>query len=152
MRSALKKLSLVFTAGAVGGFAKTLLQWFLGYNGFLSLFDAKGLGLEFSREIFYNGMVWGGIWGILFILPFLEDSTVIRGIVYSLAPAAVELFIIFPFIDKVGFMGVEGIGRQVPFFVVFFYIVWGIVASTWWWAVDFERIKPKTWHPPGQPR
>jgi len=152
MRGALKKLSLVFTAGAAGGFIRGFLHWFMGSIGMLQLFDINpGLIPSLTPEHIYAEMIWGGIWGILFVLPLLEDSIVLRGIFYGLFPAAVQLFIIFPLSLKDGFMGVEPYGRLAPFFIAFVSIVWGVVASMWWWAIDFERVKPKTWHPPGPP-
>ncbi|TET36672.1 MAG: hypothetical protein E3J72_07915 [Planctomycetota bacterium] len=153
MRNALKKLSLVFTAGAAGGFVGGFLHWFLGAIGMLQLFDCKPAFVPFlTPQYAYAEMVWGGIWGILFVLPFLEYSIALRGILYGLFPATVQLFIVFPLRMDDGFMGVEPYGRLAPFFVTFISVIWGIVASTWWWAVDFERIRPKTWHPPGPPR
>ena len=63
--------------------------------------------------------------------------------------AIAELFVTLPFLDGAGFMGVEKYGRLVPFFIGLFNIIWGIFASFWLHIIDFERVRPQTWHPPG---
>jgi hypothetical protein len=151
MRDALKKLSLVFAAGIFGGLLNALLRAILSRIGFLAFFEVT-VKYSFSGEHFHSTILWGGIWGILLVFPLLEHSIVLRGILLGFIPALAELFVILPFIDHAGFMGVKEYGRMAPFFIAFFNIIWGVAASAWLHIIDFERIKPKTWYPPGPPR
>ncbi|MHC4660165.1 MAG: hypothetical protein ACYS8W_00625 [Planctomycetota bacterium] len=151
MRDALKRLSLVFAAGIFGGLVNALLRSFLSQIGFLAFFEVI-VKYPFTAEHFHSTILWGGIWGIFFVFPLLEHSTALRGLAFGFIPALAELFIILPFIDGKGFMGVDSYGRLTPFFIVFFNIAWGVAASSWLHIIDFERIKPKTWYPPGPPR
>ncbi|MBU1741011.1 MAG: hypothetical protein KKC37_05645, partial [Proteobacteria bacterium] len=80
-------------------------------------------------------IVWGGIWGALFLLPLWRGSILRRGFLYSLGPTLVQLFIVFPIKAKKGLAGFD-LGYLTPLFVVGFNAVWGWVAAAWlkWYA------------------
>ncbi len=122
-------VSLVFAAGCIGGLANSLAVWGMGKSG---ITGAMGVSVtpDWSPGWLYPRIVWGGLWGFLFLLPYLPDSIFFRGIVYSLGPTLVVLFIVFPFQAKKGIMGLE-LGRMTPVFAFIVNAVWGI-CTAWW--------------------
>ncbi|MFA5117287.1 MAG: hypothetical protein WC695_00375 [Candidatus Omnitrophota bacterium] len=129
MRKFLINLTLCFSAGALGGLINSLAIWFAGKTGFTALFGVT-LTPAFTQAWVYPRIVWGGIWGVLFLLPFFRKSWLPRGIIYSIAPTIVQLFIVFPVQAKKGIMGLE-LGMLTPLFVIIFNAVWGISAALW---------------------
>ncbi len=127
--NALTKLSLAYAAGTVGGLANGLVVWLFGYLGITALMGVR-IAPALTADMLYPRLVWGGLWGFLFLLPFLETSPVLRGIVFSIAPSLVQLFIVFPSKIPDGMLGLP-LGAATPLFVLFFNIVWGIIASYW---------------------
>ena len=69
-----------------------------------------------------------GLWGLLFLLPFWRESLIKKGIVLSIAPLAIMLFIVFPKMGA-GLLGLE-LGYTAPLFAVFFTMVWGVTAAS----------------------
>ena len=80
-----------------------------------------------SPEWLYPRIVWGGIWGLAFILPFMKSSLINKGLILSLLPTLYMLFMVFPHSHQ-GMLGL-GLGTLTPVFVVFFNMVWGFVAG-----------------------
>ena len=85
----------------------------------------------------YPRIVWGGIWGIVFLLPWMRGSVIRRGLIFSLGPTLVQLLIVFPLKAQQGVLGLS-LGTLTPVFVVIFNAVWGMTAA--WWVV---RVKEK---------
>lgn len=134
--NALTKLSLAYAAGTVGGLANGLVVWLFGYLGITAVMGVK-IAPALTAAMLYPRLVWGGLWGFLFLLPFLETSPVLRGIVFSVAPSLVQLFIVFPSKIPDGMLGLP-LGAATPLFVLFFNIIWGIIAS-YWFHIVVER-------------
>ncbi len=128
-----KKISSAFSAGAVGGLANSLVVWIFGVLGITSLLGVK-IAPHLSPAWLYPRIVWGGLWGLLFLLPVMIRSLFARAFVFSLAPTAVMLFIIFPKMGK----GVYGLslGTLTPVFVILFNFIWGIAAAYWFVKSD----------------
>ena len=124
-----RKLSCAFSAGALGGLANSIAVWLFGVLGI-----ASALGVMLSPSLtpgwLYPRIVWGGLWGLLFLIPVMRGSVFLRGFVYSIGPTAVMLFIIFPKMGK----GVYGLslGTLMPLFVIFYNYVWGIATALWY--------------------
>ena len=138
MKRFLRNLTLAFAAGCLGGLANSLLVWFLGQRGITTALGVNmtpGLTLPWLCQ----WIVWGGIWGIILILPIFR-SYLLRGIVFSLAPTVVELFVVFPKAGK-GVMGLD-LGNLTPLFVLVLNAVWGIVAGLWL-IIVMERRKER---------
>jgi len=123
-----RSLSLCFAAGALGGVANGLVVW---ASGELGVTHALGVAIAptLSPSWLYPRIVWGGLWGALFALPLATDW-LRRGLLVSLAPSAVQLFVVFPIRAGKGALGLE-LGLLTPVFVLVFNGVWGVVAS-WW--------------------
>ena len=129
MTSIFRTLSLVFAAGCVGAVANSLLVYLfgdLGINAALGVKIAPGL----TPAWLYPRVVWGGLWGFLFLLPIFRSSLLARGLLFSLGPSLVMFFVVFPLKAKKGMFGLE-LGNITPVLVLFFNAVWGVTAAIW---------------------
>ncbi|MHB9075428.1 MAG: hypothetical protein ACYC6G_18130 [Desulfobaccales bacterium] len=129
MNLSMKNLSLVFVAGLVGGLLNCLAVWLFGRLGI-----AQALGVQIapplSTALLYPKLVWGGLWGLLFLVPMGQVSFTIRGLIFSLGPSLVQLFWVFPVQAHKGVLGLQ-LGALTPLFVLFYNAVWGLAAG-WW--------------------
>lgn len=129
MKNLAKKLSLVFSAGCIGGLLNSLAVWISGEIGIASAFGVK-IAPQLSASWLYPRIVWGGIWGLLFLLPLMEKRFLFRGFILSLGPTIVQLFVVFPIKAGKGVMGLD-LGLLTPLLVIFFNVIWGVTASIW---------------------
>lgn len=129
MRPFLRTISLVFAAGALGGLANGFVIWLAGHMEITAALDVK-IAPALTMSFLYSRIVWGGLWGFLFLLPLLKSRWFTRGFLFSLGPTVIQLFVIYPYNTHKGFMGIN-LGLWTPLFVVTFNIVWGIVAALW---------------------
>ena len=60
MESFGKKLTLVFSAGCLGGLTNSLAVWFFGIAGITSAFGVK-IAPVLSPSWLYPRLIWGGI-------------------------------------------------------------------------------------------
>ncbi|MGB3642470.1 MAG: hypothetical protein WBA39_33545 [Rivularia sp. (in: cyanobacteria)] len=124
-----RNLSLVFAAGCLGGFLNSIAVWLFGFAGITALFNVQ-IAPNLTASWLYPRIVWGGIWGFLFLLPFFSRKYLYKGILLSLLPSLVQLFIVFPLKANKGILGVE-LGSLTPIFVLLFNFVWGITVAFW---------------------
>ena len=124
-----KSLSLVFAAGSLGGVLNSLAVWFFGNIGIAASAGVK-LAPALTPQWLYPRIVWGGIWGLLFLLPGSSQRCFSRGLIFSLGPTLVQLFVIFPLVAHKGNMGLD-LGALTPLFVAFYNAVWGVAAGIW---------------------
>jgi hypothetical protein len=128
MNLTMKNLSLVFVAGCWGALWNGLVVWLCGLLGI-----ALALGVHIAPALtpafLYPRLVWGGLWGLLFLLPMGRWSFPVRGLLFSLAPTLVQLLVVFPHAHK-GVLGLQ-LGSLTPLMVVFYNVIWGYGAG-WW--------------------
>ena len=129
MKFSIKNLSLTFTAGCVGGLANMFAIWLFGLWGITPALGVK-IAPHLSVPWLYNRLVWGGIWGFIFFLPWSKHSFPVRGLIYSLAPSLVQMLVVFPFQAHKGMLGLQ-LGSLTPLFVLFFNAIWGLAAGFW---------------------
>nr|WP_197463689.1 hypothetical protein [Desulfuromonas sp. DDH964] len=123
-----RNISGAFMGGLLGALVDSLNIWWLGKAGVTA---ALGIGLapEFTMPWLYPRLVWGGLWGLLLLLPLVRERTLLRGLLISLAPSAIVLLVVFPGMGK-GHLGL-GFGTLTPILVVLLNFIWGMVASAW---------------------
>jgi len=130
MRRLMMDVSAAFSAGALGGLVNAVLIWLFG-----AVEINKMMGVEMAPELgpgyLYGKIVWGGVWGFVFLIPLLKSKTLLRGLIMSLAPTLVQLYIVFPMNAEHGIMGLE-LGALTPLLVIFFNFAWGAVAAYWY--------------------
>ena len=108
----------------------------LGRVGALGIAPALGVHIAppLTPAFLYAKLVWGGLWGCLFLIPLGRWSFPARGLLFSLAPTLVQLFVVFPVMAHKGVLGLQ-LGSLTPLLVVFYNAIWGYGAG-WWlnWA------------------
>lgn len=130
---------LAFAAGALGGLANSLAVWLFGMLGVTA---ALGVSIApvLSPDWLYPRLVWGGIWGFLFLSPAPQASWWLRGLVFSLGPSLVQLVVVFPLKTDAGVLGL-GLGALTPIFVLVYNAVWGLAAA---WALKAAGARSET--------
>ena len=119
----------VFGAGAIGGLLQTLLIWVVGQLGLFALLQLP-LKFELHPAWFYQRIAWGGLWGLLFLIPLLKSVPHWkRGLVFGIVPALASLFLFLPFKDGHGYLGLN-LGVMMPVVVVAFGLIWGMIVGT----------------------
>jgi len=129
MNNPAKKLSLVFAAGCFGGLMNSLALWACGISGITAALGVK-IAPPLSAPWLYPRLVWGGIWGLLFLLPLMQKRFLSRGLIFSLGPTVVQLFLVFPVKAGKGVMGLD-LGLLTPLLVIVFNAIWGLAAAIW---------------------
>jgi hypothetical protein len=97
----------------------------------LGLFLVMGVALNVPLTILYSSkhVLLGGLFGALFAVPLLKGwPHWVRGTLVGLAHAAGTLFVFNPFVDGVGFLGLD-VGALMPLVVVAANLVWGMLAG-----------------------
>ena len=129
MRNLAKNISMVFAAGCLGGLVNSLAVWGfgdLGINAALGVRIAPAL----TPQWLYPRIIWGGIWGLLFLLPLMRSRILSRGIIFSLGPTLVQLLVVFPLKAGKGYMGLD-LGTLTPLLVFIFNAIWGVATAIW---------------------
>jgi hypothetical protein len=128
-RAHARQLSLVLAAGAVGALANSAALWAAGSSGLTHALGVR-IAPTLTPEWLYPRIVWGGLWGLLFLLPLASQRWVAQGLALSLFPTLVQLFVIFPQRTPAGTLGLE-LGTLTPLVVLAANAVWGLAASAW---------------------
>ena len=134
MNSVLVRAAIAFAAGTLGGLANSLIVWFAGWIGFTA---AVGVAIAptLTPGWLYPRLIWGGIWGFIFLLRLPRAVWWVRGLVLSLGPSAVQMFVVFPLKTPHGFLGL-GLGASTPLLVLAFNAVWGLVCAWVIWSCE----------------
>jgi hypothetical protein len=125
----LRNLSLAFTGGAIGGFIDSVNIWLMGTSGISDMINIT-MKPAFTKPWLYKRMIWGGIWMLPLLLPILKNRICLRGMLLSLAPSAMMIFMVLPSM-KPGDFG-TGFGMLMPAVVIILNLIYGTVASTWY--------------------
>lgn len=128
MRGALRRASLGYAAGSLGGLVNSLAVVAAGRFGVSA---ALGVAIHpaLTPPWLYPRLVWGGLFGLLLALP-LRLGPVSRALLVSLVPTAVQLLVVFPLMAGKGVLGLE-LGAATPLFVLAANAVWGLAAVAW---------------------
>ncbi|EPR35664.1 hypothetical protein dsat_2005 [Alkalidesulfovibrio alkalitolerans DSM 16529] len=127
--SLLQRIALAYLAGTIGGLANSLMNW-AGFASGLAQLLGNPLVPAFTAAWLYPRLVWGGLWGLLFLTPFMTERPVVRGLVLSALPSAAMLFLFLPMQGQ-GILGLE-MGYGTPLFVIACNLAWGLFAGFFW--------------------
>jgi hypothetical protein len=130
----MRKILVYFAAGCLGGLANSLAVWAFGAYGITNHFGVS-IAPALKLAWLYPRIVWGGIWGFVFLLPFLNGKLITKGAIISIFPTLAQLFVVFPLQAHKGYLGLD-LGMYTPVFVILFNLVWGIVAGL---AIKFSK-------------
>lgn len=125
----IRKISCGYVGGALGALVDSINVWVLSQLGVLALLGVS-MRPDFTPQWLYPRLVWGGLWGLLLLLPFLKNRVLLRGMLMSLAPTAMVWFVMFPGMGK-GMLGL-GFGLLTPLVVLLLNFIWGMVAALWY--------------------
>lgn len=125
----LKKISAAFTGGVVAALLMAVLMWYLGRIGFFSRIGVSLRPELSSARLFIDGG-WGGLWGLLFMLPVLKAQIVVRGLVLALPPAVFVLCYRMPH-EGHGVLGLN-YGDWAPLVILVSWLFWGVVGAFWY--------------------
>jgi hypothetical protein len=134
-----RRLTPVFAAGCFGGLVYSLAVWLFGAAGVTTALGVK-IAPHLTPGWLYPRIVWGGLWGALLLLPVLRDWPLMRAIALGLVPAAVQLFVLFPWQTRWGLMGLR-LGTLTPLFIVLFNVLWGFGAVAWLQMVESGALR-----------
>ncbi|WP_111641886.1 hypothetical protein [Marinimicrobium alkaliphilum] len=123
----MRKLLMVYAAGSLGALVAFLVAWFAGQNGIPQAFGVR-LAPTLAGIWSYSGLVWGGLWGLVFMIPILRGSLFLRSFFLALIPAGVFLFFYFPYHTHGGLFGLNW-GTLTPLFVIVYCWVWSLVTA-----------------------
>lgn len=123
----MKNALVVFAAGCLGALIQCLVMWLCSRYGITHSLHVALPG-SIAPAWLYPRIVWGGLWGFLFLLPILTSSIFARSFVIALIPTGVQLFIIYPLYEHAGIAGLS-LGLLTPFVVLFSYWVWSLATT-----------------------
>jgi hypothetical protein len=123
-----RKVSLAFAAGSLGGLVKSACAWTFGSLGINALLGVK-MAPALTPFFIYQHVVWGGLWGLLFLAPARRWGPWLKGLVFSLPMSLIQLFFMFPQAGS-GLLGLK-MGILTPALVLFFGFIWGWTTAFW---------------------
>lgn len=96
MQKWLRDIALCFSAGSVGALAKSAAVWGCARVA------AAGLASHLASAQYPSGIyariVWGGVAALLFLLPLVRSSWMVRGLFWGVVVAALQV-IALPLLD-----------------------------------------------------
>ena len=124
---AIKNVFYVLIAGGLGGVTNSIVVWSLSTLG---ITPALGFDMnpELSFEWLFRRIFASAFWGIIFLIPILENAPIKKGAVLSILPWLSSVLIVFPMRMDAGFFGL-GFGIGTPIWTLFFAIIWGVTGT-----------------------
>ena len=123
----MKNALLVFAAGCLGALIQIIAMNVAAHFGLM-----HHLGVQLSASYYpywlYPRVVWGGLWGFVFLLPIFAGNILMRSLLLSLIPACVQLFVWYPFYESKGIAGFS-LGLLTPVVIVFLWWIWALSTS-----------------------
>ena len=122
-----RRLSLAFAAGAVGGIASSLALWLLGASGLAHALDVR-IAPALAPAWLVPHAMWGGLFGLLFLLPLASQRWVAQGLALSLVPSLFQLLARLPDAAAAPVVGREPAAAAALLLVN---AAWGLAAAAW---------------------
>ena len=127
MANILRTGALIFSAGAAGGLVCSLVVWFSALMG-ITVGLETGTIPELTPDWLYPRVIWGGLWGALFFIPFLSNAAFLRGCFYSLGPSLIQLQVVYPLQAGKDLLELN-LGLSTLLLIFFFNATWGVTAA-----------------------
>jgi hypothetical protein len=124
-----RQLSLAFAAGAAGGLASCLALWALAASGLAGAIGVR-VAPALAPEWLVPRLVWGGLWGLLFLLPLASQRWVVQGLALSLVPSFLHFFARLPSEASAVVLG-PNLGAPAALVVLAANASWGLAAAAW---------------------
>ncbi|ASG67357.1 membrane lipoprotein [Francisella halioticida] len=119
----LTKLSCAFASGVVGAVVLDCIEALIYGNPSLVAFKT---GL-------YQDCVWGGVWALLLVLPFLKEKWFIRGSIIGVVVIFFNYLVLSPLKGHGYFSSnlplYEAVGNLLNY-------IWGIAAAFWFYIIS----------------
>ena len=125
----LRRLTSCYAAGSVGALVNSLVVWLCGANGIFALLQVA-IHPRLTEDWLYPRIVWGGIWGLMLLVPLVKSRLLLRSLVISLGPTAAQLFYFLPVLQHKGLLGMK-LGALTPLVVIVSNWIWGLAALLW---------------------
>lgn len=123
----MRQFCVVFSAGAIGALVSCVALWLLRHYGIMAeLGVAIYPGID--ANYLYPRIVWGGLWGMLFLLPLFPAAIWRKSLVLSVFPTLLQLLFFYPR-DGFGWLGLE-LGLLTPFVIWLGYIIWALLTGS----------------------
>lgn len=122
----ISRAAMYYAAASAGGLAVALTAWGLGQAG---VADALGVGINPPMQLpwLYKMIVWGGLWGLIFLLPIKLGPLWLKALVMTLAPVLVALVVFTPM--RGGALFALDKGAMAPFYIYAINIPWGLTTA-----------------------
>ncbi|WP_299004467.1 hypothetical protein [uncultured Shewanella sp.] len=123
----MKRVLVLFGAGCIGALLASLLFWLLTYLG-LGHYVKFPYFPVLSAGWLYPKVLWGGVYGLLLLIPILESKLWLKVILLSILITLVHLFIALPFSVYRGAAGLN-IGLYAFLFALLFNFLWASITA-----------------------
>ena len=129
MLGILGRASVCFAGGVFGALLAGVAIWMAGRYGWTA---ALGVAIapQWEAAWIFPHLIWGGLWGLLFVPGLLGESLFWRGLFLSFGPSLVQLLIVYPSQAEAGLLGL-GLGNWTALVVVGGNAVWGWGTALW---------------------
>jgi len=116
----LRNSALCFAAGCGGGLVESVFAWTAAHFGLTAVIGTHG-GTALQGSSLYAHVVWGGLWGLLFLVPLLRNTVIVGGVMAALLVTLIQWivlplwwhnglhFALWPLLNAVILNGVWGI-------------------------------------------
>ena len=121
-------MAVCFCAGMLGALCSSLVTWKAGQMGFPAMAKVH-MSPSLSSNWIYSRLVWGGLWGLTYFLVVgplkFRRHWARKGLWISLLPTAFQLFFVYPYMTRHGWLGLD-LGQFTPLFIVLYNMIWGL--------------------------
>lgn len=143
MSDRLGKVISCLIAGCLGGVAANVLNLIFGYIN-IPMFLGVDISSDTTIGHIYLDLFFGGLWGLLFLIPILHDYLILKGIVLSVIPTLFQLLVILPLLQNVQPFAFE-YGQLMPLYILLLNLAWGIAAGAF---LSYISNSKKEFHSP----
>lgn len=120
--------AVCFVAGLLGALVSSLFLWGAGEYGLSSMLGVK-IAPSLRESWLCPRLIIGGFWGLGYFftvgVPRHRRHWARKGLWFSLLPAAVTLFYLYPYVEHKGLAGFD-LGMLTPLLIIISHLIWGL--------------------------